>query len=214
MNILIISGGEFCKLSMEVLLEKEKYSYIIAVDGGVEYAKEMGILPNLIVGDFDTLDRVVLQEYKEKGIEHIVYPEEKDYTDSHLAVEIAINKQPSKITMVAGTGSRMDHTLGNIGLLFMALKQGITMEIVDQKNKICMIDKEHSIKREMLFGKYISLLPYTECVSGITLDGFRYPLKNETLSLGQSRGISNELEAEEGKITIKTGILLVIESKD
>lgn len=214
MKILIITGGNFCETFVKTVIEQEKYSYIIAVDGGALYAKKIGVLPNLIVGDFDTLDKKVLQEYKEKGIENATYPAEKDYTDTHLAVEIALQKNPTKITIVGGTGSRLDHTLGNVGLLLLALKQNVMMEILDQNNRIYMINKEYNIQKQWVYGTYISLLPYSEVVSGITLTGFRYSLENETLSLGESRGISNELIEEEGKITVKKGVLLIIESKD
>lgn len=214
MNILIITGGNFCENFVKTVIERENYSYVIAVDGGAFYTKKIGVLPNLIVGDFDTLDKKVLQEYKEKGIEYAIYPSEKDYTDTHLAVEIALKKKPTKITIVAGTGSRLDHTLGNIGLLLLALKQGILMEIVDKNNRMYMIDKEWKIQKQLTYGTYISLLPYSEVVSGITLTGFRYSMENETLSFGESRGISNELVEKEGKITLKKGVLLIIESRD
>lgn len=214
MKILIITGGNFCEAFVKTVLEQENYSYMIAVDGGAFYAKKIGVVPNLIVGDFDTLDKKVLQEYKERGIENIIYPSEKDYTDTHLAVEIALEKKPTKITIVGGTGSRLDHTLGNIGLLLLALKQNVMMEIVDKNNRMYMMDKECKIQKQSVYGTYISLLPYSEVVSGITLTGFRYSLENETLSLGESRGISNELVEKEGKITVKKGVLLIIESKD
>lgn len=214
MKILIITGGSVCEAFVKTVIEHEKYSYVIAVDGGALYAKQIGVLPNLIVGDFDTLDKKVLQEYKEKGIEHATYPAEKDYTDTHLAVEIALQKKPTKITIVGGTGSRLDHTLGNIGLLLLALKRNVLMEIVDQNNRMYMIENECIIQKQSTYGTYISLLPYSEVVSGITLTGFRYSMENETLSFGESRGISNELVEKEGKITVKKGFLLVIESKD
>ena len=113
---------------------------------------------------------------------------------------------------------RKDHSFANIGLLSMLLEKGIKGEILDPHNRIFMMDKEHSgvvkITKNRDKKEYISLIPYTEKVTGITLKGFQYPLQNETLTIGISRGISNELVKEEGLIQTEDGTLIVCISND
>lgn len=214
MKILIISGGRFEEKTAKEYVSEHSFDYTIAVDGGAAYAKILGITPDLLLGDFDTLERELFFEYQKKGVRIDTFPPEKDYTDTHLALTMALEKNPDSITILAGTGSRMDHTLANIGLLTLSVEQGVPTEIIDNNNRIRMIKDSLILKKKEVWGSYISLIPYTEKVTGITLTGFQYPLKNEELRAGVSQGISNELVEEQGKISMKQGRLLVIESRD
>lgn len=214
MNLLVITGGTFDFQMAKKYLSGRNYQYVIAADGGVGYADKLGIKPNLILGDFDTLSRELLEKYQRAGVEILSFPPEKDYTDTHLAIEKAIEMKPDFLTILGATGTRLDHTLANLGLLTLTVEQGIKAEILDGHNRIQMMKESLVLKRKELWGKYISLVPYTEEVTGICLKGFRYPLKNAELTIGISRGISNELTEEEGSISIEKGLLFVIESCD
>jgi thiamine pyrophosphokinase len=238
---LIITGG---KVSNEVLVRvyNNTFEYVMAVDGGLtvidEYNKDisenknindcnrmnitpdlsiidgnrMNILVDCIIGDFDTVKKDVLQAYQNIGIKVVQFPPEKNYTDTHLALLKAIEFGASDITIVGAIGSRMDHTMANIGLLNITLKHKIPCKIIDDKNIIQMIDDKVEINAKD--GKYISLLPTTECVTGIYLGGFKYPLSDATISQGESIGISNELTNEIGQIRITSGKALVIQAND
>jgi thiamine pyrophosphokinase len=190
----------------------------MAADRGLFYAEQAGLMPHYILGDFDSLPKGILDKYLDKDIKIRTYPPEKDYTDTHLALLWAVEEGAEMVTIVGGMGSRFDHSFANIGLLSMLLEQGVKGEILDPHNRIFMMDKEHSgdvrIQKQKDCEEYISLIPYTEKVTGITLKGFKYPLEKETLRIGISRGISNELEEEEGLISIEEGILIVCISKD
>lgn len=214
MNVLLITGGTFDETFAKDYIQSRTFDYIITADGGLAYAKAMHIVPDRIVGDFDTLSSDVLQEYEKQGIDVLQYPTKKDDTDTQLALQIALEQRPKSITILAGTGTRLDHTLANIGLLTLALEQGVLAELVDSNNRIRMIKDTLVINKQEEFGTYISLIPYTERVTGITLEGFLYPLQREELCIGVSRGISNELINKQGIISIESGRLLVIESKD
>ena len=214
MKILIISGGQFEEETIKEYLNQHQFDYTLTVDGGTAYAKKLGITPNLILGDFDTLDQDILEEYQKQGVVIQSFPPEKDYTDTHLALAIALERNPSSITIFAGTGTRMDHTLANIGLLTLAVEKGVSAEIIDAHNRIRMIRDRLVLKKEEVRGKYVSLIPYTEKVEGVNLTGFRYPLYNAVLTTGVSQGISNEIVEETGSISMKQGLLLVIESQD
>lgn len=214
MDVLIITGGGFEKSFALEYIKKHKFDYVITADQGFSYAMELGVKVSLILGDFDSLDGSILDKYRDSGIEILQYPAEKDFTDTHLAIETAIDRGADKITLLCATGSRMDHTIANIGLILLALKKGVECEIVDSNNRIRLIDKGLILKKEEQWGQYVSLIPFTQKVTGITLTGFKYPLYQAELALGVSHGISNEVVEQEGQIQFEEGILLLIESRD
>lgn len=191
---------------------------VMAADRGLLYAKEASLPVHYILGDFDSLPEGILAEYENKNIAVKTYPPEKDYTDTHLALMWAMEEKADKVTIIGGMGSRFDHSFANIGLLFLLLENGIEGEILDPYNRIFMMDKAHSgvvkVRKHPNITEYVSLISYTEKVTGVTLSGFKYPLIDETLTIGISRGISNELTKEEGTIRIEEGVLLVSISRD
>ncbi|MDO4555270.1 MAG: thiamine diphosphokinase [Lachnospiraceae bacterium] len=220
-HIWIITGGrvdlDWLSSLWPALLNEQEENRVITADKGLLYAKEAGICPDKIIGDFDSLPADILKEYEKLDIPIRRYPPEKDYTDTHLALMWAVEEKADKVTIIGGTGSRFDHSFANIGLLSYLLNQGIEGEIIDPNNRIFMMDKEHTGEKTITREKkeeYVSLIPYTQEVTGITLTGFYYPLKNETLEIGISRGISNQLLKEEGTIAVESGILMVIISND
>ncbi len=217
-HMLIITGGTVDIEWLKSISPSCFHAKIMAADRGLFYAEQAGLMPHYILGDFDSLPKGILDKYLDKDIKIRTYPPEKDYTDTHLALLWAVEEGAEMVTIVGGMGSRFDHSFANIGLLSMLLEQGVKGEILDPHNRIFMMDKEHSgdvrIQKQKDCEEYISLIPYTEKVTGITLKGFKYPLDKETLRIGISRGISNELEEEEGLISIEEGILIVCISKD
>ena len=142
------------------------------------------------------------------------YNPEKDNTDTDIALKLAIQLKSSIITIMGALGKRMDHALANIHILKETLEVGIPCEIRDSYNKIYLIKDNITLTKNNTYGKYISLIPLTTTVEGITLKGFKYPLNNACLSIGLSLGVSNEIVEEVATIELKEGILIVIESKD
>lgn len=214
---LIIAGGEFDKeFASSYIREKwngQGPAFLLVADRGLTAAKELQLTPQLIMGDFDSVDTTLLEEYRHKS-EIMNFPPEKDYTDSHLAIWEAIKRGMKEICIMGATGTRIDHLLGNIGLLNLGLDADVDMEIVDSWNRIRMINREYMLQKDQQFGRYISLIPFDACVQGITLTGFKYPMVNGCLQREVSMGISNELVEEQGEITIQKGRLLIIESRD
>ncbi len=188
---------------------------IIAVDRGLEALYNLKIVPNHVVGDFDSVSTPIWEFYQNnpKVVFH-KYSPEKDYTDTDIALKLAIELNSSTITIMGALGKRMDHALANIHILKEALEIGIPCQILDSYNKIYLVKENKQLAKIETYGKYISLLPLTTTVEGITLKGFRYPLNNASLSVGLSLGISNEIVEEIATIELKEGILIVIESKD
>lgn len=213
MKTLIVSGGNVDILFLEDIL-KEKHDCIIAVDKGIEALHELNIKPNYIVGDFDSVNKEIINIYRNENIPIQQHNPEKDYTDTELGIKLAISLKSTKISVVGGIGTRLDHTLANIHILKHCLDNDIVCEMLDEHNKVYLINHNFQIEKSKAFGKYISIIPLTTEVSGITLKGFKYPLKDYTLAIGKSLGISNEIEDDYADIDLKEGILIVIESKD
>lgn len=188
---------------------------IIAVDRGIEALYQIGITPNHIVGDFDSVSTEILENYqKNSKIKFHQYNPEKDNTDTDMALKLAIELSSSEILIIGALGKRMDHALANIHILKYALDAKIPCQILDKHNKIYLMDKKYTLYKNKTHGKYISLIPLTSMVEGITLKGFKYPLNNDCLSIGISLGVSNEVIEDRATIELEKGILMVIESKD
>jgi len=213
-GVLIISGGKSCDGAISLLMQNKKYSLIIVADSGLVSAERLGIVPDYILGDFDSVSRPLLERYKTLSSQIISYPPEKDMTDTQIAIELAISHNPAWIDICGATGSRVDHMLANIHLLLMPLRVGIDACIYDDNNKIYLRNKSFTIMKDEQYGSFVSLLPFTDEVYGITLEGFKYPLYDYTLSNGSSIAISNEIAQAEGRVFFKNGILLVVESRD
>ncbi len=217
MNVLIITGG-FVDINFAKSFLKEKtYDYVIAADKGVEAALLLPLSINCIVGDFDSVDSDILKQIRKSNncnLEWKQFPPEKDYTDTHLAYETALEKGATSVTILGATGTRFDHVLANIHLLTLFMKNSIDARIIDAHNAIYTIEQTTSLEKRKMYGNYLSLLAYTDQVHGITLQGFKYPLHDATLVKESSLGISNELLDEKGTIVLEEGILIVIESKD
>lgn len=213
MDTLIISGGN---INIKYLEENyKKYENIIAVDRGLEALYKLKITPSHIVGDFDSINTEILKFYQDnpKIIFHQFNPE-KDYTDTDIALKLAIELKSSKIVIIGALGKRMDHALANIHILTYAMNSNILCYILDENNKIYLIKDKITLRRDLLYGKYISLIPLSTTVEGLTLSGFKYNLDNFSLSIGKSLGVSNEIVEETASIKFKEGILIIIESKD
>ena len=188
---------------------------IIVCDRGLEALYQLKIIPNHVVGDFDSVSSEVLEFYKKQTqiIFHTYHPE-KDNTDTDIALKLAIGLKSSEITIMGALGRRMDHAIANIHILKDALEANIPCQIIDEHNRIYLINKEMTLEKDKVYGKYISLIPLTSEVKDLTLTGFKYPLNNYDLPIGTSLGVSNEIVENIAQIKMKKGILIVIESKD
>ncbi|MCD2492372.1 thiamine diphosphokinase [Lacrimispora sp. NSJ-141] len=215
MKILIVTGGDVDTASAAGFLKTYDSSYVIAVDGGLASADLLGLTPDLIIGDFDTVDGDLLETYKKAGIRLETHRPEKDATDTELAFSYALDLPGAEEIVILGAlGRRFDHALGNLHVLIQGLRRQIPCRIIDSHNSVCLLDRGRTFRREELRGTYISFIPMTEQVTGVTLTGFKYPLKNAVLLQGSSLGISNELSAEAGTLSFETGILICVEAKD
>lgn len=213
---LILTGGSLDLSFAREFLREREYGCVIAVDGGLEGAAVLGLTPDEIVGDLDTVDAALFETYRDRpGVELEIHRPEKDETDTELALLTARRKGFRRADVLGALGGRMDHALGNVQLLFQFFQDGMQAEIYDEKNRIYLLGPGLSeFHRDRLWGRYVSFLPLTETVEGMTLEGFKYPLSDRTIRLGTSLCISNELAGEMGSLRFRKGTLLCIESHD
>lgn len=211
MRALIIGSGVDIK---KEIINTLSYEYVICVDGGLDKAEKLEISPNVIIGDFDSVKKNTLEYYKKSGLLIEEFPPEKDYTDMDLAVEYAVNKGFSEIVLLGASGTRLDHTLANIMLIEKFYKKNIKIKLIDNNNIVQTISDNDKLCIEKKEGCFLSIIPLSDEITGITLKGFKFPLNDVTVKRGETRCISNEVEDTYGEIEIKTGSCVVIISKD
>ncbi len=216
-SCLIVTGGRLDMAFARCFLNDETFDKVIAVDAGLEAAEKLGIVPDYVVGDFDTVSDAVVEYFKR--FPFIVWKHhkpEKNETDTELARSLALTLHCTRIVFLGATGGRLDHMLGNIHALKGCMEHGIDASLVDRQNRLYLLDKGKTFKRSSLWGSYVSFLPYSDKVTGITLEGFKYPLNRKDLQKGEEVGlcISNELTGDCAVLNFETGILLCVESKD
>ncbi|MCR4435889.1 MAG: thiamine diphosphokinase [Clostridiales bacterium] len=189
----------------------EEAGLVICVDGGARHLRKLGIVPHVLLGDFDSISEADLSFFKNSVAEIIKFPVEKDKTDTELAVAYAVEKGCSSLFIIGGIGSRIDHSLANVFLLKKAVDMGVKGFIVNESNEITLIKDRIELSREEA---KVTLLPLFEKVEGVTTKGLYYPLTDATLEMGWTWGVSNEFDSELAEVTVKKGYLLVIKSRD
>ena len=206
MKTVIICGGTAPsrKLIEDSLID---CNYFICADSGANIAKEYDLYPNLIVGDMDSIRKDVLEYYSNKNVSIDIYPVSKDATDSEIALNKAIELGANEIIFLGCTGTRIDHLLGNLGLLKKCLGLGIHAILKDDNNTIFLINKNTILKN--LIGTTFSLQSYGDVVQMLTIKGAKYELINYSLQLGDPRTISNQFNDTEVFISFDSGTLLI-----
>lgn len=204
---LIVAGGD--QPSGDLLAHAAACAeFVIAADRGAWYCLQAGRCPDLVVGDMDSLPREVLEELRRRSVEVMVLRPDKDETDTQIAVQEALRRGASSITLLAALGSRYDHSLANVHLLFLAHRAGVPAEIVTEEHRIFLVEGDATITDAQ--GSTISFLPLGMRASGITLQGFAFELNDAVLELGYPRGISNIITGPQARVMVREGILIAL----
>ena len=182
-------------------------SIYVCADAGVKLAQALGIRPDWIVGDFDSLGSVP------KGENVAVYPSEKDDTDLVLAAKYAVSKGCDRLVFYGALGGRLDHTIANLQLLRMLADWGVQGVLVDENHRITL-QRGGTVCYPRCEGMYFSLFSLTEQCRDVTLEGVAYPLSHGMLTASVPLGVSNEIVAAEARVTVGSGDLLVVFAKD
>jgi len=183
---------------------------IIAVDGGTLHCRSLGIKPDIIIGDFDSLDTHEVTVYRQAGVEMIQYPSHKNETDLELALQLALKRSVSEVFIIAALGARWDMSIANILLMTHPMFSGLIIHLMDGIQEFRILRSAEQVDLYGQPGDIISLIPLAGDAQGITTRGLEYPLNNETLYFGSPRGISNVFIQNHACIELRQGILLCI----
>ena len=216
MNTVLICGGEINDEFSLACLKQIKPDCIIGVDKGLEFCYRNHVIPDWILGDFDSISKEVIDWYrKQQEIPIRQYKPEKDDTDTRLGMELALKLGSDKIFLLGATGGRLDHYMGNLQLLLITAMEEKEGWILDEQNAITVRKAgKICIHKEEQFGKYVSFFSMGDEVTGLSLTGFQYPLDGYTLKNSDGIAVSNQLLDDCGIIEFETGYLMMVLSKD
>lgn len=209
MRAVIIAGGEISnyKTIKEHIMPQD---YIICADHGYDHALAMQAVPNAVIGDMDSV-----HTQPPKGIEVLRYKADKDKTDTHLAIDYAIEKGYKKILILGALGGRLDHSLANIMLLYYMVNQGVNAYIAAENQQLYMLKGKDSITLCGNCASTFSLFALFGQASGVCIRGAKYELNNHIIQPGSTLCISNELiEGVATQISVENGIILVINNAE
>ena len=220
MKVWVFAGGEEPEGLPESSGGDGGADLVIAADGGLRWAQKLGVQVDVVVGDMDSVEGAALAEAEAGGAEIVRHDPDKDAADLELALRLACDRGANSITLIGGHGGRPDHFLGNIALL-SALPKGVQAQALMGQTEIFVTHghgtrgvKQQGEKLELKGkpGQLVSLIPWGGDAAGIKTEGLRWPLAGETLPLGTSRGISNEMTGTQASVSLESGTLLVIKN--
>ena len=211
MRAIIVSGGT---PPSEKLLKSyiQEGDLIIGVDKGCNTLVEYDIHIDLALGDFDSINKDVYEVLNSKNTHILTYNSEKDYSDTHLGYITAIENGADKILLFGATGTRVDHMLGNLGLFMNSIIDNVHLEIIDDNNRMFVVNKEATFKGS--YGETISFHALSDEVKKLNIIGGKYKLKDYDMKLLEPRAICNEFLDEDIRITFESGVILVNFPKD
>lgn len=194
---VVFLNGELADLN---LIKKyiKTTDLLVGVDGGTKLILKLKLKPDLVIGDLDSLKTVP------KGVALIQFPVDKDKTDSQLALEYLVKQGYRSLIIVGFLGRRLDHLISNI-MVFG--KQQAEVQIIEGEQIIYFVKKSLVINSHK--GVLISLIPLLDCQGVITV-GLKWSLRGESLQVGSSRGVSNELTGKKAEIRLKSGLLMIV----
>ncbi|MCD7807089.1 MAG: thiamine diphosphokinase [Lachnospiraceae bacterium] len=209
-SCFIIGAGDLTVGSIPYHKEKD---YVIAADGGLLYCGILGIEPNLVIGDFDSLDEELtgaVEELERTAPERVRrLPKEKDDTDMMAAVREGLALGYRRFYMYAACGGRLEHTLANIQIMKYLKNRNAEGFICDGGSMYLLVQEEEIALKETLEG-YINIFCMGDEALGVTVQNLKYEMKDVDLTDDFPLGISNEFIGKPATISVKQGTLLVM----
>jgi len=206
-TIVVVAGGDAVDPAHLDPVARE--AFVIAADSGIERAAALGLRVDLAVGDFDSVDAAALEQVAAAGAEVERHPEAKDATDLELALDAALRRSPQRVLVVGGHGGRLDHFLANAVLLAAPRYGGV--EIVAQMGeaRVTVVRSAATLHGEP--GSLVSLVPVHGGAQGVATEGLAFPLHDEDLAPGSTRGVSNRMVADVAQVRLAGGVLLAVQ---
>lgn len=212
-SALLILNGQLDLKAEEIstIMQKNLINKIIAVDGGANKAEKLNLLPDLIIGDLDSITTKNLNFFQEKNVEIIKFPVEKDQTDSEIAVDYCYKNGIDELYLTAGLGGRIDQELANLNLLEYIYNLNLKAKIISKNLEIALIGVQKRFKNKK--GYRLSLIPQSKKILKLEIKGCKYNLNGLDIERSQSRGISNKIESDWAEIKIAQGLLFYVLEK-
>lgn len=211
MQAIIFANGEFQNNCQPSAIKKE--GLLIAADGGSRHFQELKIIPDVLIGDLDSSEPDLVAHWKEAGVEVIQHPTDKDQTDLELALLLAQERGAEEILVYGAVGGRLDMTFGNLVLLAHP-QLHIPSTLICGKEEVHLLREGDSVVIEGSPGETLSLLPLHPEGAKVSARGVKYPLENDTLAFGLTRGISNQLIENQAPIKLESGLVAVIHTRN
>ncbi len=212
MNALIVADGDIpVRADVDRLLAPDGADLVVAADGGALKARALGFRPDVVVGDADSLPHAALDELRADGVDVIVHPAAKDESDTELAVREALARGATTLTVIgAFGGARLEHTIANLLLLAMPELIGRDARLADGASVVRLLEPGPALTIHGRRGDFVSLLPLAPRVEGVITDGLEFPLRDEALTQGPARGLSNVMTGDSATVSLRAGRLLVV----
>ena len=214
-KIVIVSGGELEEGFVLSVLEKMDADYVIGVDRGMEFLYHHDIMPDYIVGDFDSVEGKVADYYRnDTNVPIREFHPVKDASDTEIAIRLAMTLGCRELVILGATGGRIDHLWANVQSLTVPFHAGIDARILDRQNRIRLIGRDTILKKSEAYGPYFSVFPLGQEIYGFNITGSKYPLKNHRLTPYDSLCVSNQFAEDEVEISFLSGFVILMETRD
>ena len=209
MKCVIFANGP---LKRETLTEQgiQQHDLVLATDGGAVHCHSLGIKPDIVVGDMDSIPGWLLAQLRQQKVEVHTFPQRKDETDLELAIDLAIERGMGEIIILGALGERWDMSIASVMLLATARFAGIQIILRTGSTALFCLRGPDRKELSAFPGDRLSLIPIGGPVAGVTLQGLEYPLTNHPIPLGSTLGISNIVTSPQVALTIQEGILLCV----
>lgn len=209
MHIVVVVNGELPSPHTHELTQLVAGAdQLVAVDGGLAHCADLGVWPSVLIGDLDSAPTDLVEQAQNRHVRVLAFPTDKNATDLELALEFAAEAGATKLTVVAAFGGRLDHELATVALLASDRWNAMLVAATDGHRILHVV--RSSCDLALAPGSTISLVPWQADVAGVTTHGLQWPLHRETLAIGSTRGVSNIVEESSQRVTIVSGVLLVI----
>jgi len=208
-RVVIFANGElnYPQNAIDIITPDD---LLIAADGGARHCLDLGVVPDFVVGDLDSLQPFEIKALKKSGAEVVVYARKKNFTDLELAFSLAMDRGANEIIVLGGFGGRWDMTVSNLLLATGRKFSGVSIRLIDGPQEATLIKDGEQRTFQGSRGDVLSLIPLGRDVTGVTLSGLEYALSDQTIKAGSTLGISNVLAEDKATVTIEKGVLLCI----
>lgn len=207
--VIVANGNKYPGIIKEI----RRGDVIIGVDRAAYWLITHRVIPDVAIGDFDSVNEKERSVIQKKVKIFKQYSAQKDFTDTELALLYAVKQKPLSIVIFGASGTRVDHTLGTLQLLTRCQKLGIPAVFRDQTNEVMIVGRGRTILEKREGYRYISVIPVSDSIS-VSLVGFKYNSIRKTIRRGQTIGISNEFAGRQAEIIFHRGIAFIIQSRD